>query len=62
MTPFLFRCPTTRKMVQAMDADEDQADRTDRPGEEYVGIECLSCGDMHLVNPRTGKVLGHADE
>jgi hypothetical protein len=62
MTPFLFRCPATGLMVQAMHADEDLADRLDPPGEDYFGIECLSCGDVHLINPRTGKVLGHADE
>ncbi len=61
MTPFLFRCPSTGRMVQALH-DDDPADQTEPPGESYVGIECLSCGDMHLVNPLTGRVLGHSHE
>jgi len=61
MTPFLFRCPATGRMVQAIH-DDDPADRTDPPRVSYIGIECLSCGDVHLVNPRTGRVLGHSQD
>jgi hypothetical protein len=61
MTPFLFLCPATGRMVQAIH-DDDTADRSERPGESYIGVECLSCGDVHLVNPQTGRVLGHSHE
>jgi hypothetical protein len=30
-------------------------------GESYEGVTCLACRQVHMVNPRTGKVLG-ADE
>ena len=29
--------------------------------ETYEGVSCLACGQVHMVNPKTGKVLG-ADE
>jgi hypothetical protein len=27
-------------------------------GETYEGVTCLACKQVHMVNPRTGKVLG----
>jgi len=51
-TTFLYRCPNTRQTVQGWSADEVTDD------DEYQSIACLACAQLHLVNPKTGKVLG----
>jgi len=56
-TTFVFRCPNTGLNVQGWLAD----DPTERETETYRSITCTICTQMHLVNPKTGKVLG-ADE
>ena len=54
MAPFVFQCPATGMMVQEFRADNGaEAD----PQDSYLGIRCLACKRMHLVNPATGKVL-----
>jgi hypothetical protein len=57
MMPFLFRCPATGKMVQAFCSD----DGTEGGGDAYIGVPCLACSRMHIVNPQTGKLLGAHD-
>ena len=53
MPPFLYRCPNTGNNVQAWADDEpDDDDFT------YVQVRCLACAQLHLVNLKTGKVLG----
>ena len=52
MAPFLFRCPNTETLVQGYSA----AAPAGQDGTRYEGVECLSCGRMHMVNPATGKV------
>ena len=54
MTPFLFRCPSTGMMVQGFRADDGTEDDAQ---DSYLGVHCLACKRMHLVNPATGKVL-----
>jgi len=54
MAPFLFRCPKTGFNVQAWIAD-DPGERND---DSYETIRCTACTRFHLVNPRSGKVLG----
>jgi hypothetical protein len=55
MKPFLFRCPITGQMVQAVHPD----DETESEAEDaFVALECLACSHVHLVNPSTGKVAG----
>jgi hypothetical protein len=57
MPPFLYRCPNTGEKVQAW--------TTDDPDEEafsFMQVTCLACAQAHLVNPKTGKVLGAEDE
>jgi hypothetical protein len=61
MTPFLFRCPLTRMLVQALSTEAPPADADEKAGKSYVSVECLSCGGVHMVDPITGKVLGHDD-
>ena len=56
MPPFLYRCPNTGYNVQALAADDPEEDDT------YVHVTCLECAQLHLVNPKTGKVLGAEDE
>ena len=38
--------------------DDDQ----DGPENEYEVITCLACTRLHLVNRKTGKLLGQDDE
>jgi len=54
---FIYRCPATGLNVQGWVAD-DPAERSD---DAYEGISCAACTRLHLVSPKTGKVLG-ADE
>lgn len=57
MATFLYRCPNTGLQVQGYVAE----DPTEDDAEAYELLKCLACTRMHLVNPKTGKVLG-ADE
>lgn len=51
MHVFLFRCPQTGLNVQAhLSAHEV-------PQQTYVAQHCLACGGVHLVNPRTGRLM-----
>ena len=57
VSPFLYRCPNTDDNVQAWAADDpDDDDLT------YVQVTCLACAQAHLVNPKTGKVLGDDED
>jgi hypothetical protein len=50
---FVFTCPTTGFDVQhELDGDPDISDS------EYEAITCLACTALHLVNRKTGRVLG----
>jgi hypothetical protein len=54
MIPFTYRCPRTGQQVQGWAAD----DLTE--GEPYEPVTCTACGRIHLVNPKSGKVLESA--
>jgi len=56
MATILFLCPNTGDRVQGWFADDGSGD-----SETYYAVTCLACRQVHMVNPRTGKVLG-ADE
>lgn len=58
MAPFLFRCPNTGLNVQGWVAD----DPTGQDDENFEPVTCTICTRVHLVNPKTGKVLGADDE
>jgi hypothetical protein len=58
MASFLFRCPNTGMNVQGWVADDLGKTSTD---ETYEAVTCTACARMHLVNAKSGKVLG-ADE
>ena len=57
MPVFLYRCPHTGLNVQGWSADQ--------PGEEdsaFEPVTCTACTRVHLVDPKTGRVLGAGDE
>jgi hypothetical protein len=51
---FLYRCPDTVLTVQGWVAD----DPTESEVETYEAVSCLACSRVHIVSPKTGKVLG----
>lgn len=52
--PLLYRCPITSLNAQGWLADgvDDESEEVFEP------LTCLACGQVHLVNPKTGRVLG----
>jgi hypothetical protein len=56
MPTFVYRCPNMQVNVQGWVAD-DPAEH-----DSYEVIMCLACTRVHLVNPKTGKVLGADDD
>ena len=54
---FLYRCPNTGQNVQGWSADEVTGD-----GDTYQSFPCIACTRVHLVNLKTGKVLGEQEE
>ena len=52
MRPFLYRCPTTGQNVQSWAANDGSA------ADETLTVTCLVCRRVHLVDPKTGRVLG----
>ena len=57
MPPFLYRCPNTGDNVQAWAADDPEDDDL-----TYVQVTCLACAQAHLVDPKSGRVLGAVDD
>ena len=51
---FLYRCPNTGLRVQGWIANE----RTELDEDNFEAMTCPACGRVHLVNPKTGTVLG----
>jgi hypothetical protein len=67
MTPFLYRCPVRGLRVQGWFADSPSETSREVFGEPvsaevFEGVTCLACGQLHLVNPRTGKLAGESDD
>jgi hypothetical protein len=54
-TTLLYRCPNTGRTVQGWSADKVTDDNDD---DTYRSFECTFCTRLHLVNLKTGKVLG----
>ena len=53
MPPVVFSCPATLMNVQhSLDDDLDV------PENEYEVITCLACTKLHLINRKTGQILG----
>jgi hypothetical protein len=53
MATFLYRCPNTRQHVQGWIAD----DPNDLSDDTYETVICTACARLHLVNPKTGRIL-----
>ena len=62
MATRLFLCPHTGQRVQGWFADDGSDwfadDGSENSGDTYEGVNCLACRQVHMVNPKTGKVLG----
>jgi hypothetical protein len=58
MPTFLYRCPNTTMAVQGWVAD----DPTRRTSDSYEAVTCTACTRVHMVNPKTGKVMGQRDK
>jgi hypothetical protein len=58
MPAFLYRCPNTGMNVQGWVADDPAA----RDRDSYEAVTCHACRAVHLVDPLTGKVAGHAGD
>jgi hypothetical protein len=57
MAPVIFKCPVTSENVQRWLADDPNA-----PNDEYEAVTCPACVRVHLLNRKTGKLLGQDDE
>jgi hypothetical protein len=57
MAPSVFRCPASGLNVQHQTDDDPDISEN-----EYVGVMCPACTNMHLLNRKTGKLLGEDDE
>jgi hypothetical protein len=58
-TTLLYRCPNTGRTVQEWSADEVTDDNDHNT---YWSFECTFCTRVHLVNLKTGKVLGGEED
>ena len=56
MATLCFLCPNTGAQVQARFTDNASEDEDH--GEIYERVTCTACGRLHMVNLRTGKILG----
>jgi hypothetical protein len=54
---FVFTCPFTGLRVQGWVSDDASGPRS----ETYGPVSCHACGGLHLVDPRSGRVLGRPD-
>jgi len=57
MPAFLYRCPHTDKVVQGFVAEELNPE-----SDAYEAVQCVACTRLHLINPKSGRVLGSEDE
>jgi hypothetical protein len=53
MANCLFTCPSTKMKVQYWLDDDEEI-----PANEYEAIRCKSCDMLHLINRKSGKLLG----
>ncbi|MDN4986800.1 hypothetical protein QY049_26935 [Bradyrhizobium sp. WYCCWR 13022] len=52
MAHFVFKCPDTSSNVQHWTDDDDA------PDDSYEAVTCPACAKLHLINRKTGKLLG----
>ena len=58
MVTSVFTCPKTSMKVQHWLSDEDEGVSDN----EYEGIMCPACTKMHLINRKSGKLLGQDED
>ena len=51
MRTFIYRCPTTGYSIQG------EYESGGQPLPSYVSQVCIACHAVHLVNPKTGKLM-----
>jgi hypothetical protein len=56
-TTFLYGCPKTGHTVQGWSAEDVSDDNT-----SYQSVACLACAQTHLIDLKTGKVLGAKED
>ena len=57
MGAVIFTCPITNLSVQHWLDDDDDASKN-----EFQGIACPACTQLHFINRKTGKLLGERSE
>ena len=55
MAHTIYRCPNTGYLVQAWLENEAASDKET---DAYRTVTCTSCGQVHLLNTKTGKLIG----
>jgi hypothetical protein len=58
MATFIYRCPATGLNVQGLWADDLSLEDENI----YESVTCTACTKFHLINPKTGKILGANEE
>jgi hypothetical protein len=58
MLTFIFRCPITGFRVQGSAPEPTNETK----GEHFEAVTCSICNRVHLVNPKTGKLLSERDK
>jgi len=54
VTEFIYRCPNTNLNVQGSDEKAEESETY------YVAQSCPACAQIHIVSPRTGKLMAEA--
>ena len=62
MSAFIYCCPNTGKYVQGWTAEDPYESESAADGDAYESVRCNACTRWHMVNPKTGKVLGADDK
>ncbi len=58
MPAFVCTCPSTKLDVQYWLDDETKDEVSET---EYEAVTCNACAKIHLINRKTGKLLGQED-
>ena len=56
MANFIYRCPNTGFYAHAWIDGNDNNDRT------YLAVTCPACQRVHLINSKSGKLIGDDDD
>jgi hypothetical protein len=56
MSNFVYRCPNTGLHTHAWVGGTDDSDQT------YEAVTCTACQQVHLINTKTGKLIGDDED